>query len=790
MSKSNVVICNYNDYFSRKINDKLTFDGYCGLEGAIYDAKEYNFVPNNGVSTEFVYNYNLNEVDDNILPNYFVERHISDGIEILTRWFILDSYRTRNGQYKLSLKRDVVSDFYSTFKNDKFYIQRANASIDNPLIFNQEGIKVNEILTSRTELKDATGVSWIIGFVAPHEDGQTWDTNRITGQVKNNSSAKEYTSVDALKADLFSSKKVLTKVQVKIDLGYLGDLTQKTNYTSVYIILNKKNVSYKIQNEGAMDNYFMRRNSEANVYTKNNDEIIEAALTTIGTDGYMKYADYENIVSTYNGKAVSINGTKYKPEYTVSDTSTKETIDVSSNDNLFLVIRNIVEDKIVGNKNKIVDVTYYYNDIDVNLGSSIEKDTSPYIETIANRPHLNDAPYDMFAIPYKDELGAGMYYSFDYNGKIVTRLTSPQKSMAIANAIARVGQSAVYDIQIVPYCPILDDMALADPTTINTTLLTDYNYILQENMKIPMGVVIWCNSSSFKTVINKKIEWEDNKLSSICDKYRLCSNNYNGAYEFNPMANGTSGVERFYVNGTYLPYQSWVRIRPEFSYLNGLPASEKDSRGLILQGNFSITRVNDTWQQYQLNNINYEAIFNRGIKNAKINQKWNQIQNGIGAIGGGAGTGVAAGVALANPIAGVALGATSALAGIGDMAINQQLFKESISYQKDVYEMNIGNIQAQPDTLSKVTAINVDTRQFPFIEYYTCTDEEKEYVKNKLETEGMTIGITDNLANWITTDTSFVKATMITSDDSTTSTQIKVAFSEEFAKGLYMKELD
>lgn len=199
--------------------------------------------------------------------------------------------------------------------------------------------------------------------------------------------------------------------------------------------------------------------------------------------------------------------------------------------------------------------------------------------------------------------------------------------------------------------------------------------------------------------------------------------------------------------------------------------------------------MGDTWQQYQLNNINYEAIFNRGIKNAKINQKWNQIQNGISAIGGGVGAGVASGVALANPIAGAALGVTSAIAGIGDMAINQKLFNESISYQKDMYEMNIGNIKAQPDTLSKVTAINIDTRPFPFIEYYTCTDEEKTYVKNKLETEGMSVGITDYLYNWITSDTSFVKAVMITSVDTTTSTQIKVAFSEEFAKGVYMKEL-
>ena len=788
MSKSNIVLCNYNDYFSRKINDKLTFDGYCSLDGAIYDDKEYNFIPGNGVNTEFVYNYNLNEIDDDILPNYFVEKHLTSTYEeIITRWFIVDSTRTRNGQYRLILKRDVITDFYSTFSKDKFFIQRATVPTNNPLIFNQENIRVNEILTSRTELPDASGVSWIVGFVAPHEDGQTWDSSNITGTIKHNESAQSYTNVDALKNALFGSKKVITKLTVQFSI-YRPDVDVNVQYQCFQFVVNWKTKTVAAHSDNNK-NYFIMPFEEYTAMCLQEDNILNAAMKQIGTDSYMMYEDFEKLTDQYNNKMVSIDGTKYKPTYKVSDDTNYTYVNVSMNDTLYLTMKELLNMDVKGDGNKIVSFFYTYRDIEIELGSSVGASNNPYIESIVSRPHLNDAPYDMFCIPYKDQYGIGICYTFEHNGSYITKIQSPAVSMSIANAISRIGQSAVYDVQIVPYCPILDDASMSDPTTINTTLLSNYNYIKQENMTIPIGVVIWCTSSSFKTVINKSISWEDTKLATITDKYRICSNNYNGAYEFNPMQNGSIGINKFYVNGTYLPYQSWIRIRPEFAYLNGLEATENDSRGLILQGNLSITRVGDSWQQYQLNNINYEAIFNRGIKNAKINQKWNQIQNGISAIGAGVGAGVASGVALANPIAGAALGVTSAIAGIGDMAINQKLFNESISYQKDMYEMNIGNIQAQPDTLSKVTAINIDTRPFPFIEYYTCTDEEKEYVKNKLEIEGMSVGITDYLYNWITIDTSFVKAVMITSSDTTTSTQIKVAFSEEFSKGVYMKEL-
>ncbi|MGC7974463.1 hypothetical protein ACP3WV_22975, partial [Salmonella enterica] len=44
-----------------------------------------------------------------------------------------------------------------------------------------------------------------------------------------------------------------------------------------------------------------------------------------------------------------------------------------------------------------------------------------------------------------------------------------------------------------------------------------------------------------------------------------------------------------------------------------------DSRGLILGGDFSISQINDAWKSYELNNKNYQVMFDRQIQNMEVN---------------------------------------------------------------------------------------------------------------------------------------------------------------------------
>ena len=119
------------------------------------------------------------------------------------------------------------------------------------------------------------------------------------------------------------------------------------------------------------------------------------------------------------------------------------------------------------------------------------------------------------------------------------------------------------------------------------------------------------------------------------------------------------------------------------------------------------------------------------------------VQGAMGGSIGGAG----------GAIAGAVVGAgASAAGGILDYQMNELLRNEAMDYTKDLFGYTLGNIQALPNTISKISAFNANNKVFPVLEYYTATDREKEALINKVAYNGMTtmvIGkIVDYITNW------------------------------------------
>ena len=82
----------------------------------------------------------------------------------------------------------------------------------------------------------------------------------------------------------------------------------------------------------------------------------------------------------------------------------------------------------------------------------------------ANVPLLKDAPYHMFAIPYSDDLAL-------YIGDTLHCVTNKSVAMTAAQALATsAGAGAVYDVQLLPYCPVRD--------IIKTTKVTNHYEIV------------------------------------------------------------------------------------------------------------------------------------------------------------------------------------------------------------------------------------------------------------------------------------------------------------------------
>ena len=101
--------------------------------------------------------------------------------------------------------------------------------------------------------------------------------------------------------------------------------------------------------------------------------------------------------------------------------------------------------------------------------------------------------------------------------------------------------------------------------------------------------------------------------------------------------------------------------------------------------------------------------------------------------------------------------ATSAL----DFRNNLRMMEENRQYKIDMYGYNLQNIQAIPTSLTKTSALTYNTRVWPFIEYYTCTDAERNALADKMKYNGMTIMKIGKLTDYLLGEDKFYKGQLI-----------------------------
>ena len=155
------------------------------------------------------------------------------------------------------------------------------------------------------------------------------------------------------------------------------------------------------------------------------------------------------------------------------------------------------------------------------------------------------------------------------------------------------------------------------------------------------------------------------------------------------------------------------------------------------------------------------ASFNRQIQNIEVQNNVARVNDilgaSVGTLAGGAGGAKIGGGAVGLAVGGV----VAAGAGIADVAINEQLRAENMDYTKDMFGYQLGNIKAVPDSLSKTTAYTKNNKYFPFLEYYTCTEEEKNALKNKLKYNGMTVMAIGTISEYLKPEESYIKGRLI-----------------------------
>lgn len=788
----NLLYLNYNNYYNRIIKKYDTVQDYMdNCNGVVFGNRD--FKPNDGVSTTDIVNWR----EEDATPDYLVV--FNEDNAIVSRWFVIEWARTRGGQYRATLKRDVITDNYEAVVNAPVYVEKGKIkSVSDVAIYNQEEISFNQIKKKEILLKDKTNIAWIVGYFAS-------DTTEKTATV---------VPYEIQPAGIYD-----TVEEFYSAINYPENGWQQPTFTSLYTMYFMRPINLVLYKSGIYN--WLTNEREISDSSKNTDVEFtgvgmlkkdrEAYVETVG-DKLSAYTNtlLDNIYSSnssfvrnkpisYDGMVIKI-GNDYKKVRIVTTATTNN----AYNGNDFSVVKNGLKTYLENNFDNFQEGEYYiekhyvdgiYDSLDYTIELDDYED-STYTATIKTTANgLEDAPYKIFAIPYGR---LRVINSLSLGGDFYTLQKDNALRMAIE--IAKQMGASIYDVQLLPFCPLREAIK-----TLHIELLQRDGFIENEDYALikdtnnhSKGIILFPKRSNFSFNINDlvtQIQMETDvveaKVQNQCDKYRLCSPNYAASFEFNPVKTGS--ILSYNIDCTYKPYSPYIHINPVWSRLYG--SDFNDTRGLICSGDFSIPLVNDHWIDYQINNKNYLNAFNRQIESVELNNKYAKISSIFNAFTGtatGAVGGAATGGKLGGPtgaIAGAAVGGiSSAAGGIADVYIGEKLRNDALDLSKDQFNFSLENIQALPNTLSKVSSFDYNNKIFPILEYYSCTEQEKVIFRNKMKYNGMTIMRIDKLSNFITADESFVKGQLIRLNDISEDYHMAQVIADELFNGLYIQE--
>ena len=92
-----------------------------------------------------------------------------------------------------------------------------------------------------------------------------------------------------------------------------------------------------------------------------------------------------------------------------------------------------------------------------------------------------------------------------------------------------------------------------------------------------------------------------------------------------------------------------------------------------------------------------------------------------------------------------------------------------------------------PYTLTIVSSFDINSKIWPFLEYYTCTEEEKEALEKKIQYESMTVMRIDLIGTYFgaSEEKHYLKGELIRNEEIAEDNHIFEAIYAEFVKGVY-----
>lgn len=716
-------------------------------------------------------------------PNYCI---YVDGNNIVSRWFIVESNRENGGGYTLQLRRDVLADFETqewSWRNAPAYIERAVVNSNSPFVFNKEPLTYNQIKKAEYLIKDRTKDAWLVAYIARNTETQT-----ISGKI-NNIIARTYTRIaDFPYAGTKSCVGRVTEANTRVRLAntnvnYNLTYSYENNSFSTSTFGGDANTSKLVSN--SVPTVSMSQNLYGTLNVISLEQKINAEKPT-GDLTEVQLEDLRGLIGNY------ILDTTTQKTYVVTGTITPTTSTTTARNNGTLQnavldagedIGLTVVDRISSRPNTFA---YSYEVTQTNITLQEVTVTSyNYSFTLpaeGTRNTLIDAPYDL------------LFSRYDPEEEDSNLLLDLYQSMATTL------DASCYDIQLLPFCPVLSD------TELDVSFLTEQrDYVKIKQGSADTGKYVYfatyskgsfsITDTSFglnSTVGNVKVESET-------QFYRICSPSYSSTYEYSNAKNRGSFL--FTIDFLYKPFNPYIHICPAFKGIYG--TTFRDSRGLICTGDFSLARITDAWVNYELQNKNYQAIFSREIKSLDLQNSIGLAQDIVGATVGTF-QGAMTGGYISNNLMGkfgmgAGVGATlSAIGGVTDIGLNEWLRQDNRDKVISLRNMQLQNIQALPYSLSRTDSFTPNNKIFPVLEVFDCTDEEKLNLARYISFNSMTVNQYATVAEYEGNTWSyegietrgFIKAQLLLSEYSNSmfngETHEWRAIAEELEKGVYI----
>lgn len=916
----------FNNYFNRKIIKKDTREDYEQEAQSAYMPVDSNgrplpfdFNPNDNITTEIIVN------DVPFDPDYFLL--LDEEENIVSRWFVLEQKRNRQGQWLYQLKRDVIADNLNSLLEAPIFVQKGMLREDDPFIVNDEGMSLNQIKQSELPIIDRSKTAWIVGYMAKNAGGSD-----INVQVDAENIKLDYITLADIASAMGTTEGVLnnfintdgstnnrgyftTSISMRVFCVYIGSSGE-----SVYDPYNYNFAPDFSSGTGSMGTSYqgaqpyLFNSTLGNNATKmtepfrqaviNKQALWRSQIASMLSKSYYLTQSQLDTLWTFNGAYIRYNGKYY--QLSINELSSHATtVNRIRKDGTYSALEEtcsktveLVGDQITpfnysdynpmfSEAGQLDTLTSNEKQVAISLTLLADSDLIPQLNTTisSGRRETADQEYDAFAIP----LSIDVNDSTDF-------VAQENYARRIASAIVREENAKVYDLQLLPYCPLPSLIKYDGEIDItNLTEHTDFDYIFKNvsdryfvykekaditftpsgvgtwsasvslTMVVPAGktgtvveitasggtsvsisnisssqagndvtvtfdyegpdpslpdspnvvvdvyytypednvkcgIMFYLSTSTFETSIPTSFlnpYWNEQfnkskKTISNCFMCRLVSPNYQGTFEFNVAKNGGK-IDYFNIYCTYKPYTPVIKVAPNFNWLYGYEF--KDNRGLICAGDFSLPRLTDEWRTYELNNKNYQNIFNRDIQHLEFTQSIemrNQLVSGgvniLSDVAKGAGAGSMVGGGW-GALAGAVIGGGASAVGYGiDVDTMARVHRENKQLAIDKFNYQLGNIKALPYTLTKVGSFDVISKIFPFIEVYSCSEQELKAFEDKIKYESMTvmrIGTLEEFMNF-DDDIHYFKGALIRNDEIADDNHVLNVIYEELLKGVYI----